>query len=123
MSAQIEMTVVEPGTQIPDGTHFISTNGVHCYKLPKATFDQALAFGSRQGLASVAQYSDEKLTKALAWALARLDEKTEQIYMIMPVSKAKQHVALGMYRKALWAFRKAVEAEQIRRTSDVAFGA
>lgn len=123
MSAQIEMSVVEPGTMIPDGTHFISPNGVHCYKLPKATFDQALAFGSKAGCTSVAEFSDEKLAKALAWAKARLEEKTDQIYIILPVSKDKQHVALGMYSKALWAFRKAIEAEQIRRTSDATFGA
>lgn len=125
MSAtQIEMAVITPGQHIQDGTHFISPNGVHCYKLPKKTFDQVLAFGSNAGLASIASYDDDKLARALAWTRDRLDDKgtdADRIYLILPVSKEKQRESLGMYMRNLWAFRKEIQAEQLRRASDTAF--
>lgn len=121
VSSTVTFTEVKKGELIPDGVHFRSENGVHCYKLPRATFDQVLSFGAPENLANVKAYSTEKLARAAAWVAERIAEKTDDVYLILPVSKAKQKDTLGWYLKRARAFQAAIKAEQMNRQSDALF--
>lgn len=122
MSAQLELPTFAKGDVIPDGTHFISANGVHCYKLPFADFQAACTRGTPEFLKLVPTFDDEKLARAKRWAMDRLKEANDQaIYLVLPVSAAKKHVAYGMYKSRLNALLRAVSGAQAARAAETAF--
>lgn len=122
MSAQIELPTFTKGESIPDGTHFISEKGTHCYKLPFADFQNACTRGTPEFLKIVPTFDDEKLARAKRWAIDRLREVSlANVYVIMPVSAAKKNVAYGMYKSRLNSLLRAVQAELATREAANAF--
>lgn len=107
-----ELAVVPRGTKIPDGAHFRTENGLHAYKVPKDDFDMAAAFAQAGAVDGIKSYTKAQRQNALEWANRCLAAKgnDQKIYLIFPVSKDKQSVALAMYTRGLWAVKKALTA-------------
>lgn len=122
MSAQLELPTFVKGENIPDGTHFMSANGVHCYKLPFDEFQKACARGTSEFLKRVPTLSDEQLAKGKRWAIDRLKEASDStIYLVLPVSAEKKHKAYGMYKSRLNSLLRALEGELAARAAATAF--
>jgi hypothetical protein len=110
---------------IPDGAHFISDRGAHCYKVPKSQFDEVCAFGLDESIVGIKSWPAEKIERAHAWTTQLLSEKggkDNPVFMIFPVTKAKQARALGLYMSRLWNLRKGLEAVRAGRAAEAKFG-
>jgi len=124
--AAIVFADVKPGDLIPDGTHFRSVAGTHCYKVPKPQYDDVVSYGLDEFLVKVDAWALDKIQRAFDYTTARLIErgpKDAQLYLIFPVTKAKQRDALGLYMSRLWAFRNKLQAVRASRSAETQFGA
>lgn len=107
-----QLPLVPRGTKIPDGARFRTEQGLRAYKVPADDFRMAAAFAQAGGVDGLKQYNRAQRANALEWANRCLADKgvDGKIYLIFPVSAAKQATALGMYTRGLWAVKKALTA-------------
>jgi hypothetical protein len=110
---------------IPDGHRWTSSTGRACYKVP---VDQMRAVMFTLPKVDVSAFTDAQLTKAQAYIEERYAERKHpetgaaEVYLVFPVSYAKQADVNNRYWSALATFSKAVNAELAQRSVSQLFG-
>lgn len=103
---------------IPDGHHWVSANGVKCYKVPQQQMQDVLFTLPN---INVGKLTEEQLERGLAYVEARYAEKNGE-YFVYPVKFEKQVDINNRYWASLSTFAKALRAEKAQRRANALFG-